>query len=68
MDASIQRSLNDKLYDKRKVGALEYASSRSPLLPRPWSFNDGSLQHHRPSLHALTLLTCPALSDRFESP
>ncbi len=23
MDISIQRSLNDKLYDKRKVGALE---------------------------------------------
>jgi len=23
MDASIQRALNDKLYDKRKVGALE---------------------------------------------
>lgn len=26
MDASIQRALNDKLYDKRKVGALEYVS------------------------------------------
>ena len=24
MDHSIQRSLNDKLYEKRKVGALEY--------------------------------------------
>lgn len=24
MDANIQRHLNDKLYDKRKVGALEY--------------------------------------------
>jgi hypothetical protein len=24
MEASIARSLNDKLYDKRKVGALEY--------------------------------------------
>ena len=24
MDNSIQRSLNDKLYEKRKVGALEY--------------------------------------------
>lgn len=24
MDASIQRALNDKLYDKRKVGALEF--------------------------------------------
>lgn len=23
MDAAIQRALNDKLYDKRKVGALE---------------------------------------------
>lgn len=27
MDANIQRALNDKLYDKRKVGALEYAKS-----------------------------------------
>lgn len=26
MDIHIQRSLNDKLYDKRKVGALEYVS------------------------------------------
>lgn len=24
METSIQRALNDKLYDKRKVGALEY--------------------------------------------
>lgn len=24
MDVAIQRALNDKLYDKRKVGALEY--------------------------------------------
>lgn len=24
MESSIQRALNDKLYDKRKVGALEY--------------------------------------------
>lgn len=24
MDSNIQRALNDKLYDKRKVGALEY--------------------------------------------
>jgi len=24
MDASIQRALNDKLYEKRKVGALEF--------------------------------------------
>lgn len=27
MDTSIQRALNDKLYDKRKVGALEYVVS-----------------------------------------
>jgi hypothetical protein len=26
MDANIQRALNDKLYDKRKIGALEYVS------------------------------------------
>jgi hypothetical protein len=24
MDSNIQRALNDKLYDKRKTGALEY--------------------------------------------
>lgn len=27
MDANVQRALNDKLYDKRKVGALESVSS-----------------------------------------
>lgn len=27
MDQNIQRALNDKLYDKRKVGALEYVFS-----------------------------------------
>jgi hypothetical protein len=26
MDPAIQRALNDKLYDKRKVGALEYVT------------------------------------------
>jgi hypothetical protein len=31
MDANIQRALNDKLYDKRKIGALEYV----PLLIPP---------------------------------
>jgi hypothetical protein len=24
MDTNVQRLLNDKLYDKRKIGALEY--------------------------------------------
>lgn len=33
MDTSIQRALNDKLYDKRKTGALEYVGARS-LHPR----------------------------------
>lgn len=28
MDTSIQRALNDKLYDKRKIGALEYERPR----------------------------------------
>ncbi len=32
MDTSIHRALNDKLYDKRKIGALEYVS------PPPFSF------------------------------
>lgn len=31
MDANIQRALNDKLYDKRKIGALEYVPP--PLNP-----------------------------------
>lgn len=31
MDASIQRALNDKLYDKRKVGALEYVVISAPV-------------------------------------
>ncbi len=26
MDPAIQRALNDKLYDKRKVGALEWVT------------------------------------------
>lgn len=26
MEVHIQRALNDKLYDKRKVGALEYVT------------------------------------------
>ncbi len=26
MDPNVQRALNDKLYDKRKVGALEYVN------------------------------------------
>ncbi len=26
MDPAIQRALNDKLYDKRKVGALEWVA------------------------------------------
>lgn len=29
MDTNIQRALNDKLYDKRKTGALEYVSPHS---------------------------------------
>lgn len=33
MDISIQRALNDKLYDKRKVGALEYDFSSIFSLP-----------------------------------
>ena len=31
MDASIQRALSDKLYDKRKVGALEYVLASQRL-------------------------------------
>lgn len=33
MDITIQRALNDKLYDKRKVGALEYDFSMVFSLP-----------------------------------
>lgn len=32
MDTNIQRALNDKLYDKRKVGALEYGTGPAQLL------------------------------------
>lgn len=35
MDANIQRSLNDKLYDKRKVGALEYVLPSFAVHSRP---------------------------------
>lgn len=31
MDTNIQRALNDKLYDKRKVGALEYGIGLAQL-------------------------------------
>ncbi|SPO01317.1 probable enzyme activator VAC14 [Cephalotrichum gorgonifer] len=31
MDTSIQRSLNDKLYEKRKIGALEYVFPRDSV-------------------------------------
>lgn len=34
MDTSIQRALNDKLYEKRKVGALEYVLARAACPPR----------------------------------
>ncbi len=34
MDTNIQRALNDKLYEKRKVGALEYVLQPHPF-PRP---------------------------------
>jgi hypothetical protein len=37
MDPVVQRALNDKLYDKRKVGALEWVTLVTlhppPLLP-----------------------------------
>ena len=31
MDPTVQRLLNDKLYDKRKQGALESVIAQSPL-------------------------------------
>lgn len=34
MDTNVQRLLNDKLYDKRKIGALEYVD-RPPPSPTP---------------------------------
>lgn len=34
MDAAVQRALNDKLYDKRKVGALESVFHSSSAVPR----------------------------------
>lgn len=38
MDISIQRALNDKLYDKRKVGALEYDYDFSTVFSLPSNF------------------------------
>lgn len=35
MDPAIQRALNEKLYEKRKVGALECVSSPVPFVDRP---------------------------------
>jgi hypothetical protein len=34
MDTHIQRALNDKFYDKRKIGALEYVSPSPACLPK----------------------------------
>lgn len=34
MDTSIQRSLNDKLYDKRKQGALEFVTMEIGIVVR----------------------------------
>jgi hypothetical protein len=34
MDTNIQRALHDKLYDKRKVGALEYVPILAHTAPR----------------------------------
>ena len=31
MDVNIQRALNDKLYDKRKVGALECVNPKASV-------------------------------------
>lgn len=58
MDTSIQRALNDKLYEKRKVGALEYVLVRASCFPCrvPSSVS-------RP----LALLTVPASSESSES-
>lgn len=35
MDTNVQRLLNDKLYDKRKIGALEYVDHPPPPSPHP---------------------------------
>ena len=39
MDPAVQRALNDKLYDKRKVGALEWVPLHLPGYLYP---DDGS--------------------------
>jgi hypothetical protein len=36
MDSNIQRALNDKLYDKRKTGALEYVMFSQSFEPVAW--------------------------------
>lgn len=62
MDANIQRALNDKLYDKRKIGALEYVSlpiTDMHYIPR--HFIDSSLLSPSPrghtSVRRLTTIT-----------
>lgn len=61
MDTSIQRALNDKLYDKRKIGALEYV--QNPGLSAAAALYSVTQPMASQPLFALSiLLTRPVLS------
>lgn len=63
MDANIQRALNDRLYDKRKIGALEYVLPLTPSLPNAFEPHIDSFlcfnTHYGPSLGPGDLLLPP---------
>lgn len=72
MDANIQRALNDRLYDKRKIGALEYVSPLTPSLPNAFESHVDSFlcfnTHYGPSLgpgDLLLLLLPPPLLQQY---
>lgn len=65
MDANIQRALNDKLYDKRKIGALEYVPSPLQSWFSSWAsniswFSLASLSCQAPLLFSLGEYSLPS--------
>jgi len=57
MDPAVQRALNDKLYDKRKVGALEWVT----LSLLPFSLTHPPISHprHMPQSTPVALSNSP---------
>ncbi|KAH7245890.1 vacuolar protein 14 C-terminal Fig4p binding-domain-containing protein [Fusarium tricinctum] len=70
MDANIQRALNDRLYDKRKIGALEYVSPLTPSLLSAFEPHVDSFlcfdPHYGPNLGPGDLLLLPPLLQKLE--